>query len=141
MVRKIMAIVLCCCLCTSTCFAENPGTVVDDSVHSVPAGTADPSNEFQSTPEMGIDTDPAPEAVPAATPVNVPEEGQLLPDQEQVEEITPTPTPTPVPTPTSEPNIMEKPFEQYTPTEGYLFILSVLGVISLALGAFKLFRM
>ena len=92
------------------------------------------------TPDSPVDTLPGEssdlDGSPAPIESPLPDVPLMEPTSEPSEEPSPEPTMEPVPIPSPEPTIFEKPFAEYTTTEGLLFCLLVLGFLALVVTLF-----
>ena len=143
---SLISVLLCLLLavCPLSAHAEEYEDVPDwaDTADTVP----DPAEEVPGTPDptpvrVEIDPDQLAEALAQAlaTPEPDPdeepaldEEAESAPDEEPALEPTPEPTPqiiviqsTPEAAATAAPSIWDKPFNDYTPTEGLLLVIFV----------------
>lgn len=106
--------------------AKSSSDSVSADVWTVTVLTAD-----DATPTPSPTPSPTPEPDTDPTPTPTPE-----PDQTPDTEPTPTPTPEITLAPADDATIWDKPFEEYSPTEGLLLILVVLVLLA---GTVKLF--
>lgn len=112
------ATVLCACLLCLTALAQG---IHAEEYTDVPADT--PAAAVEETPAQEA---PAPAAEDAAR-VPVEFDAEALAEALTQAMATPTPDPdaTPTPEPTAAPTIWDKPFNDYSPTEGLLLVIFV----------------